>query len=92
MFNKNELKRKIKLLTSYHNVRIRSLGYKPFNSITTYKEVLKISKFLIPYSSKVWRLINIAIKNNKRILFEGAQGSLLDIDFANDASSLSLIQ
>jgi len=81
LFNKNELKRKIKLLTSYHNVRIRSLGYKPFNSITTYKEVLKISKFLIPYSSKVWRLINIAIKNNKRILFEGAQGSLLDIDF-----------
>ena len=41
----------------------------------------KINKILQPYSAPVWRIINDLGQKDKTILFEGAQGSLLDIDF-----------
>ena len=45
------------------------------------KDLLSIYKTLKKFSSPVWITINKLGKKNKLILFEGAQGSLLDIDF-----------
>ncbi len=74
------LKNKIKNLYDYHEPRL-----KKFNKKADYKEafenLIKISDKIINFSAPVWKIINDAGKQNKFILFEGAQGSLLDIDF-----------
>ena len=41
----------------------------------------EIAPKLLPYAKPVWKLLNDKRKAGKRILFEGAQGALLDIDF-----------
>ena len=40
-----------------------------------------IAPQVLPYAKPVWKVLNEARRAGKRILFEGAQGSLLDIDF-----------
>jgi len=81
LFDKNYLINKVESLTSYHNIRLKSQNFKLFNSKDVFDEIVKISNFLTQFSSPVWMKINKEIKNKKKILFEGAQGSLLDIDF-----------
>ena len=41
---------------------------------------LPSSTLTLPFSEPVWRLLDNARRDGKRILFEGAQGTLLDID------------
>ena len=79
--NDNELlKKKIKFLISFHRTRFQD--YKVELDIENLlNELKKINKILQPYSSPVWKIINDLGQNGKTILFEGAQGSLLDIDF-----------
>ncbi|MEO6298051.1 MAG: adenylosuccinate synthetase, partial [Paracoccaceae bacterium] len=40
-----------------------------------------IAPQILPYAKPVWKVLNEARRAGKRILFEGAQGALLDIDF-----------
>jgi len=79
--NDNELlKKKIKFLISFHRTRFQD--YKVELDIENLlNELKKINKILQPYSSPVWKIINDLGQKGKTILFEGAQGSLLDIDF-----------
>ena len=42
---------------------------------------MEVAPKLLPYAQPVWKIMGDARKAGKRILFEGAQGSLLDIDF-----------
>ena len=79
--DKKELFEKINKLTDYHNVRLREYKFKEFDHNQIYDELIEISSFLLPYSFPVWKIINSKIKEGRKILFEGAQGSLLDIDF-----------
>ena len=76
----DNLKNKIKSLYNFHEPRLskfkKSLDYEK-----TFEELVKISSEIINFSAPVWKIINDAGKENKFILFEGAQGSLLDIDF-----------
>lgn len=50
-----------------------------FNSI--YKDYLNYGKFISGYTCNTASLLNKAIQDKKKILFEGAQGTFLDIDF-----------
>ena len=74
------LELKIKYLYDFHFPRLekynRSIDYNE-----AYEGLIKISNEILTYSAPVWKIINDAGKKNKFILFEGAQGSLLDIDF-----------
>jgi adenylosuccinate synthase len=76
----DNLKNKIKSLYNFHEPRLskfkKSLDYEK-----TCEDLVKISSEIINFSAPVWKIINDAGKENKFILFEGAQGSLLDIDF-----------
>ena len=76
----NNLKVKIKNLYEYHFPRLEKHN-RAIDHNKTYEELIKISNEIIIYSAPVWKIINDAGKKNKIILFEGAQGSLLDIDF-----------
>ena len=78
--NHKNLKSKIINLYNYHLPRLEKYN-RSIDHNKTYEDLIRISNELIVYSAPVWKIINDAGKNNKIILFEGAQGSLLDIDF-----------
>ena len=71
------LKKKIDNLHDYHQHRIKN--YKINKNYID--ELLSMAKFLNAFSIPLWKLINDLGEKNKTILFEGAQGSMLDIDF-----------
>lgn len=70
---KNNLEEKNAIFTKIYNVE----GYL-FDSL--YKEYLGYAKKLRPYICDTVSILNEAISKRKRILFEGAQGTLLDVD------------
>ena len=74
------LELKIKNLYDFHAPRLERYNI-PTDYYKAYEDLIKISNEILTYSSPVWKIINEAGKQNKFILFEGAQGSLLDIDF-----------
>ena len=76
----DNLNNKIKSLYNFHEPRLSKFK-KSLDFEKTCEELVKISTEIINFSAPVWKIINDAGKENKFILFEGAQGSLLDIDF-----------
>ncbi len=45
-----------------------------------FDDLADIAGFVLPFAKPVWRDLDAALHDNKRILFEGAQGVLLDVD------------
>ena len=74
------LKKKIKDLLKFHSPRLKEYG-KKINEKNLLEDLSNISKYLFKFSYPVWRLLNELGQKGKFILFEGAQGALLDIDF-----------
>ena len=78
--NDSFLKKKIKSLLDFHNIALKGLGVKELKVEEIFKEINKFKKELLRYSKRVPEVLEKARKERKRILFEGAQGVLLDID------------
>ena len=72
------VKQKIDNLNNYHGEKL--LKYN-INLEDYYDELLSMSDYLNSFSVPLWKIINDLSKNNNTIVFEGAQGSMLDIDF-----------
>lgn len=64
----------------HHNALRRGLGADPVDPSKIANDLMQIAPKIIPYVSNVWQTLDRASKNGQRILFEGAQGALLDID------------
>ncbi len=64
----------------HHNAIRKGLGKKTFEKENLKKELLKIAPEILRFSQPVWKKIEEFKKKNKKILFEGAQGILLDVD------------
>ena len=71
------------LKTNIHNKNIilKAYGYKEIDFESTYKEYKKYAKILKPYICDTTKMLHKALRNNEKILCEGAQATLLDIDF-----------
>ncbi len=78
--NKSNLSKKIDTILFHHNSIRRGLKKKLINKKKLMKELSKISPKILNYSKPVWKKINQFKKQKKIIVFEGAQGMLLDID------------
>ncbi len=65
---------------THHNTIRKGLGIKIFEKEYLKRELLKIAPKILKYSKPVWKKIEEFKKENKKILFEGAQGILLDVD------------
>jgi len=75
------LKEKINLLVKYHNRLLENIyQHKPHDVEEVFNEVIKYKELHDKYCIDTHKTIHQWIKNDKSILFEGAQGTLLDID------------
>src|SRR5829696_8797125 len=74
------LPHKIDRLLAHHNALRRGLNLEEIDGGEILKELTALAPKLLPYTETVWRLLDIKRREGKRILFEGAQGALLDVD------------
>ena len=70
----------MKNLLSHHNALLRGLGAKEIEQEEIVNSLLQIAPQLLQYASPIWQKLNRAHRSGKRILFEGAQGFMLDVD------------
>ena len=78
--SKDNLSKKIDMILFHHNSIRKGLKKKQINKKKLINDLSKISSKILKYSKPVWKKINEFKKKNKTIVFEGAQGILLDID------------
>ena len=71
---------KIERLLAHHNALRRGLGQAEILAADLFKQLSEIAPKILAYSDAVWSLLDEVKREGKRILFEGAQGVLLDID------------
>jgi adenylosuccinate synthase len=74
------LGQKIDRLLVHHNALRRGLGLEPVTAQFVYDELSVVAPRVLPYMDSVWSLLEEKRREGKRILFEGAQGALLDVD------------
>ena len=78
--NRANLSKKIDMMSFHHNSIRKAFGKKILNKKKLINDLSKISSKILKYSKPVWKKIDEFKKKNKTILFEGAQGILLDVD------------
>jgi adenylosuccinate synthase len=71
---------KIDGLLAHHNALRRGNGLDEIKAKTIYDELAAVAPKVLPYMDTVWSLLDTKRREGKRILFEGAQGTLLDVD------------
>src|ERR1700731_4925607 len=74
------LPHKIDRLLAHHNALRRGLDLEEIDGAGILNELTLLAPQLLPYAETVWRLLDLKRREGKRILFEGAQGALLDVD------------
>jgi adenylosuccinate synthase len=74
------LSERIDALLNYHNVIRKGFGNKLISKEEIIKEILGISEKILPYRRHVWDILSDFQDKGKKIIFEGAQGTFLDID------------
>ncbi|MBN9789002.1 adenylosuccinate synthase [Pseudonocardia sp. TMWB2A] len=67
-------------LCAHHDALRAGFGEPPIDRARLLDDLREIASFVLPFAKPVWIMLNEARKAGKRILFEGAQGTLLDID------------
>ena len=74
------MKKKIKVLLDHHNIILRGLNSKLIKVNDILKEINEVKNDLLNFSQRVNPILTNARKMRKKVLFEGAQGVLLDVD------------
>jgi adenylosuccinate synthase len=74
------LPRKIDRLLAHHNTLRRGMNLSEIDGAVVFRDLKEIAPQLLPYAETVWSLLDTKRREGKRILFEGAQGALLDVD------------
>ena len=78
--NKKNLSKRIDMMLFHHNSIRKSLGKSKINKRKLINDLTKISSKILKYAKPVWKKLEEFKKKKKIILFEGAQGVLLDVD------------
>lgn len=78
---KDTLMAKIERLLRHHNALRRGMGVAEIDSQALYDELMQVADKILPFMDSTWRLLDEGYREGKHILFEGAQGALLDNDF-----------
>jgi adenylosuccinate synthase len=71
---------KIDRLLAHHNALRRGMNLPEIEAKAVYNALAAIAPRVLPFMDSVWSLLDRKRREGKRILFEGAQGALLDVD------------
>ncbi len=71
---------KIRLLVAHHNIFLKGAGEPPMDAEDMIAGVMALRDRIIPYLGEAWAILDDARRQGQRILYEGAQGVMLDID------------
>jgi adenylosuccinate synthase len=71
---------KIERLLAHHNALRRGLGLVEIAPAAVREELASVAPKVLPFMDRVWALLDEHRRKNSRILFEGAQGIMLDVD------------
>ncbi|MEM8689597.1 MAG: adenylosuccinate synthase, partial [Pseudomonadota bacterium] len=78
--NLNTLGPKIERLLAHHNALRRGLGEPEVSGEALHGQLAEVAPTVLPFMDSIWQLLDGQTRAGQRILFEGAQGTLLDID------------
>ena len=78
--NPDTLPAKIERLLAHHNPLRRGLGVPEVDGRELFEKLMEVAPKILPYMDSTWALLDAQKRAGKRILFEGAQGTFLDID------------
>ena len=76
----DDLEPQLDRLTAHHDALRAGFGVEPIDRAALVEQLREIAGFVLPFAKPVWRDLNEARARGRRILFEGAQGILLDVD------------
>jgi len=76
----NTLPMKVDRLLTHHNALRRGLGHPEASHDEIMTELTSVAEHILPFMDRVWKILDDKRRGGARILFEGAQGTLLDID------------
>ncbi|GJM02198.1 MAG: adenylosuccinate synthetase [Rhodomicrobium sp.] len=80
LINTDNLPAKIDRLLAHHNTLRRGMGEPELDAAKVLSELVEVAPKITPFVKPVWKLLDNQRRKGKRILFEGAQGVLLDVD------------
>jgi adenylosuccinate synthase len=75
------LETRLDRLLTHHDALRRGLGLEPVDRAALKGALMEIAPLILPHAAPVWRVLAEKRRAGRRILFEGAQGALLDVDF-----------
>jgi adenylosuccinate synthase len=79
--DRETLEKRVDRLLLHHNTLRRGMELPEVEREALITSLMEIAPTVLPYAAPVWKVLAEKRKAGKRILFEGAQGALLDIDF-----------
>ncbi len=74
------LSERLDALLAHHNLLLRGLGAEEVSRDEILGRLREVAPHILPFADRVWRRLDEARREGKRILFEGAQGAMLDVD------------
>ncbi len=74
------LKDKISKMMYHHNILLKGMGADTLSANDIFDKLMEIAPDILQYTGIVWRELDKARQDGKKILFEGAQGTMLDVD------------
>nr|CAM74754.1 Adenylosuccinate synthetase [Magnetospirillum gryphiswaldense MSR-1] len=88
------LEAKLDKLLAHHNALLAGLGAKPLDGQEVLRQIKEVAPKILPFADVVWQRLDEIRHTRKRVLFEGAQGAMLDVDhgtypFVTSSSTVS---
>ncbi|MEO8560185.1 MAG: adenylosuccinate synthase [Rhodospirillales bacterium] len=74
------LRERVQMLLAHHNTLRRGFGLEEIDENKLIAELKEIAPKILPYADATWRTLDTLRRAGKRILFEGAQAAMLDVD------------
>ena len=92
--DKIHLKEKVHKLLNHHNIWLKANNFETLDPDNIIENILEISQDILEFADETWVTLDNYNSKGKRILFEGAQGTMLDIDhgtypFVTSSSTVS---
>ncbi|MGE5517114.1 MAG: adenylosuccinate synthase [Bacteroidota bacterium] len=88
------LEAKVEKLLKHHNALLAGLGAAPVDGAEMLQQLKDVAPKILPFADVVWQRLDEIRHTRKRVLFEGAQGAMLDVDhgtypFVTSSSTVS---